>query len=110
MTNRQAANENYGLDFAVGLMMGLLAGGVAGILFAPKPGRDLQGDIQRVVKNLPDELNEGWSRSKGQYRQIVDKTKVGIADQWEQRNQRRQAQRMAEAKLREEREVGQYDY
>ncbi len=103
-------NHDDGFDLFLGLFLGLLGGGLAGILYAPKPGKEIQKDVKSFIDTLPEEVNEGWSRSKGRYKEIVGRTRQEIENQLEQRSQRKQAIRMAEAKLREEQEAGNYDY
>lgn len=89
-------------DTLLGLILGLLGGVVFGLLFAPKPGKDLQDDLQEVVNKMPDRLKQ----SRKQYETLVDKTRYGIEGQLEKRSRSKQASRMAEAKHREELEAG----
>lgn len=110
MSDRRDYRGSYSFDLPFGLILGLLGGVLLGILFAPKPGKELQDDVQNLVNRLPDELNQGFSRSKVHYKEIVGKTKNTIERQLEQRAHRKQAVRMAEAKRREEQEAGIYEY
>jgi gas vesicle protein len=110
MSGRQYEKESYDYDLLIGLFLGLLGGALAGILFAPKPGKELQDDLQKFAKELPEEMNERWSRSKVQYKDLAARTKYGIEDQLEKRALRKRARRMAEAKRREELEAGAYEY
>ncbi len=104
-----ANRHDDGLDLFLGLLFGLSTGILAGILLAPKPGTELRNDLKGFVNNLPNEVNVSLTRSKGQYKELLGRTKEGIETQIERRNERRQAIRMAEAKRREEQEAG-YDY
>jgi len=99
-------SDRLDLDLPVGILLGLLGGAIVGILFARKSGTELQTDIQQFVNHLPDELNYGLSKSKVKYKELVGKTKDGIADQLEQRKQTKRAQKMAQAKRREITEAG----
>lgn len=110
MSYRPEYKDRYSLDLPFGLILGLLGGALAGILFAPKPGKELQDDVQRFVNRLPESMEDGLSRSKTQYSELVDKTKQRIEVKLDQRAQRKQALRMAEAKRREELEAGVYEY
>ena len=97
---QKCEEERLDLDLPVGILMGLLAGAAVGILFAPKPGKELQGDIQDFVHSLPEEINEGLSKSKVKYKEIIGKTKDGIAVRMEQHQHSKRARRMAQAKFK----------
>jgi len=99
-------NERLDLDLPIGVLLGLLGGAVFGILYAPKAGQELQTDIQDFVTQLPGGLNQGLSKSKVKYKELVGKTKEGITVQLEQRKQQKRAARMAKAKHREAVEAG----
>ncbi len=99
-------NERLDLDLPLGVLLGLLGGAILGILYAPKPGQELQTDIQDFVQQLPGGLNQGLSKSKVKYKELVGKTKDGITVQMEQRKHKKRAARMAKAKHREAIEAG----
>lgn len=109
MSTRGEYNNRYDFDLPLGLFLGLLGGAIAGILFAPKPGKALQDDVQQFVNTLPDRLNTGLSQSKDRYHELVDKTRLSIENELAKRSYRKSAVRMAEAKRREEQEAG-YEY
>lgn len=106
--SRHQSNDAFDLPF--GLILGLMGGFLFGVLFAPKPGKELQKDVQNYMDGLPNKLNRQVATSRAQYVELVDKTKQGIETQIEQFNRRKQAVRMAEAKRREEQDTGSYDY
>lgn len=50
----------YGFKkMSAGLLMGLAAGAVVGLLTAPKKGKDLQKEIEKKFKELMDKLENG---------------------------------------------------
>lgn len=55
-------NSSTGRDFSIGLVLGLLAGTVGGLLLAPKSGDDLRDEIQgqadKLTKNISGEGDE----------------------------------------------------
>ncbi len=110
MANTREYRSTESLDLAFGLILGLLGGALFGILFAPKPGRELQDDVQKFMNRLPDELSDKYSSSRKHYQEFVGKTRQNIETKREQRTMRKQAPPMAEAKRREELETGAYEY
>jgi gas vesicle protein len=109
MSSKGDQHDNHSFDLPFGLILGLLGGALAGILFAPKPGKELQEDLQQLVNKLPTDVNTGLSRSKYHYQELVGKTRDSIETEMARRTQKKQANRMAKAKQREELEAG-YDY
>lgn len=102
--------SNDAVDLFFGFFFGILAGIIGGILFAPKPGRELQEDIQDTINKMPDNLTERFSDSKSQYKDFMGRTRYRIESKLERMDERKRASRMAKAKRREEKESGVYDY
>ncbi len=60
--------ENYFLGILVSLLAGLFLGFIAGILFAPKPGKEIRKDIK-------DKSEEFVKKSKESVTDTIDRTK-----------------------------------
>jgi gas vesicle protein len=41
---------------AVSFLLGIIAGGALGIMFAPKTGKETREDLQKYIKNAEDKL------------------------------------------------------
>ena len=95
--------------FVAALFLGLLAGSVLGVLFAPKSGDELRADLQDVAKNLPGKLNDEFRNPNAKTRTFIDRTRYGIENQMGKVKSNRDAGRMAKAKEAEE-AAGGYDY
>ncbi|MEB3286289.1 MAG: YtxH domain-containing protein [Vampirovibrionales bacterium] len=91
--------------FILGLFTGVLAGGVLGLLFAPKSGEETREDLEDLAKRLPDEIKDPNSKS----RHFIEKTKANIEHQVSEAKHRRDADRMAKAKRAEELASGNYE-
>jgi len=76
-------------NFAIGTLVAAGAGYVAGILTAPKSGKQTRGDIQSAalktkkdaetsLKNLHSELNDLLKRGKDQAGDLKDKAQSGL--------------------------------
>ena len=77
-------------DFVIGALVGGIIGAAAGLLLAPKPGRDLRGDVAVQAVNLKDKSVEFSttakeksvhlsSQLKEQSTQLVDKVKEKVS-------------------------------
>ena len=51
-------------DFVIGALVGGIVGAAAGLLLAPKPGRDLRGDVAVQAVNLKDKSVEFSTTAK----------------------------------------------
>ncbi len=60
-----------------GLVTGLAVGGLTGILFAPKAGKETRKDLKKVYskvsKDVIDKIKEVKDLTKEKYHEIVDK-------------------------------------
>lgn len=63
-------------DFLKGAAVGALAGAVAGILFAPKSGKETRADIAKYLEEMKDEVADKLSKAgdftKEKYNSVVD--------------------------------------
>jgi gas vesicle protein len=86
ITNRKERKTTGGVamsdrdgDFVKGLLIGGILGAVAGILFAPKSGKETREDIARkadeLVTKAKEEYEEALERSKKTYEAAVGRLK-----------------------------------
>lgn len=68
---------------AKGLITGFVAGGIVGaviaLLYAPKPGKELRGDIKRKTAELVDEAEEYLESAKEKAAQLINEGKTKSA-------------------------------
>lgn len=95
--------------FLAGMALGMLGGGLAGILFAPKSGDELRADANAFMRSLPSRVNEELSNPRTRTREFIDKTRYSIENQVGKVKKDRAAGRMAKAKEAEELASG-YDF
>ncbi|HLS09430.1 YtxH domain-containing protein [Lentibacillus sp.] len=55
-------NNNNSKDFMVGALIGAIAGSVIALLWAPKPGKELRGNINEGALQLKDRAGE-WKET-----------------------------------------------
>lgn len=79
-------NENNSKNAFLGIALGLLVGYAAGVLFAPKSGRETRQDIAdagtkfvhqagEIIDNLQDQLNDLMGLAKDQVNTLNDRRK-----------------------------------
>src|ERR671939_2131497 len=56
-------NEGGGGSFVMGLLTGTVLGAGLGMLFAPKAGSELRGQIQEQAGNIANTASEGYRRA-----------------------------------------------
>lgn len=61
-------NPNPLSYFALGLGLGIVAGALAGLLLAPKPGKETRGELLEKAKKAANEL-------KGRLEEVAEKVK-----------------------------------
>ncbi len=60
---------NRFLNFTGGLLLGILAGSIAGLLMAPKPGSELRKEMQQEIDDI---LAEARAASEQRRRELED--------------------------------------
>jgi len=63
-------------DFVIGALVGGIVGAAAGLLLAPKAGRELRGDVAHQAVNIKDKSVELSQQLKDQSTHLVDKVKA----------------------------------
>jgi gas vesicle protein len=68
MANGDDRNEQEGGDggsFVIGLLTGTVLGAGLGMLFAPKAGSELRGQLSEQADNLANTASEGYKKASG---------------------------------------------
>ncbi len=79
-----AENGNGVSSFLGGVLVGSILGIVAGILFAPKAGRDLRDDLMKRGKEAVDEAQEKMSEMSEKGRDVMEQAKSKIGQMKEE--------------------------
>ena len=69
MVDERHEDSSYG--FAAGLVIGMACGGILALLFAPKAGAELRGDIGTRTRTMRESAGR-------RYRDIADKATAGV--------------------------------
>ena len=81
-----------GRDFVFGVVLGTVVGGIVGLLLAPKPGKELQGDLSEKsnkilddVKTKTDGLKEQAQSKAEEIRTQAEDKKVEVKEKVEEK-------------------------
>jgi gas vesicle protein len=96
------------VSYGVGLLGGVVAGVLIGVLFAPKSGEEMRKDLMEVTDKLCSE-NDALSKCKDSSIDLVNRTKYTVEKQLNKVLEAVRAGKMAAAKRREELDAG-YNY
>lgn len=69
MTGDRLVESTYG--FTAGLLTGLICGGALALLFAPKAGNELRGELNEGMSSMRDEMGR-------RYRTVADRASAGF--------------------------------
>ena len=92
-----AENERDWSPFLTGFMVGSILGAVAGILFAPKPGKDLRSEIKAKGDEVLRDAQEIYDETSKKAKAIIDEGKKR-ADELKKEADRRLAEARQKAK------------
>lgn len=73
-----------GRDFVFGVVLGTVVGGIVGLLLAPKPGRELQDDINEKSNQILGDVKSKTEDLKQQAQVKAEEVKVKAEDKKEQ--------------------------
>jgi gas vesicle protein len=73
----QSEDKNALVYLLAGFGLGALVGAAAGLLFAPKPGSELRGDIGNKVRELKGKTNEWIAERRAKKAAIEAAEEVG---------------------------------
>ena len=64
---------------AAGIVIGVAVGGVLGLLFAPRPGRETREELKDRAEQTLDELRDAARELAARTRELAEKTRENVA-------------------------------
>lgn len=64
---------------AAGIVIGVAVGGLLGLLFAPRPGRETREEIKDRAEQTLDELRDAAGELAERTRELADRTRENVA-------------------------------
>ncbi len=78
--NDESNGKNYFSGILTSLLVGLSAGFILGVLFAPKPGIETRKEIKEKSEEFIKKTRDELDRATGKTKEYIDKGKVKIAE------------------------------
>jgi gas vesicle protein len=71
------------LSVLAGIGIGVLVGAIAGLLFAPKPGAEIRGDISTTLSDLGNKISDLSHEVATRVKNAVETGKQAVAEKME---------------------------
>jgi len=92
------SKKDKSLCFAIGILMGVVGGIAAGVLFAPKSGEEARKDLKNTCEDLYQKYSPEICSAKKQAMDMIRASKEKIEDTYKKFNDNLKAQKLARAK------------
>lgn len=95
-----------GISFGMGILFGVAAGIAAGVILAPKSGEETRKQLKEAIDEYKENMPEELDTAKKAGIDALEKVKISVEGQIQKVNEHVKANKLAEAKKREEEETG----
>lgn len=96
------SKEDNSISFGMGLLLGVLGGVAAAILYAPKSGAETREDIKNRVNDFAQKHAPEIKEAKKQALESLDMMKYKLEKQYNKINEHIKAKQMAKAREKED--------
>ncbi len=100
------SKEDSSICFGVGLLMGVIGGVIAAVLYAPKSGEETRKDVEEVITDIAQKYTPEIKQAKRQALNSIDVMRYRLEEQYNKINESIKAKQIAKAK---EKESNEYD-
>lgn len=90
--------KDSSICFAIGILTGIVGGIAAGLLYAPKPGKEFRQDIKNTVIDVTEKYSPEIQKAKKQAIDIIKNSKYKIEKEYKNFLDNMKAQKLANAK------------
>ncbi|MBE7704464.1 MAG: YtxH domain-containing protein [Cyanobacteria bacterium SIG29] len=95
------SKQDSSISFGVGMLMGIVGGVIAAILYAPKSGEETRKDVENVITDLAQKYTPEISEAKRQALTSIDVIRYRLEQQYNKLNESIKAKQLAKAKEKE---------
>ena len=95
------SKEDSSISFGVGLLLGVVGGVIAAVLYAPKSGEETRKDVENVITDLAQKYTPEIKEAKRQAMTSIDVMRYRLEQQYNKINETIKAKQIAKAKEKE---------
>ncbi len=100
------SKEDSSISFGVGLLVGVVGGVIAAVLFAPKSGEETRKDVENAITDIAQKYTPEIKEAKKQALTSIDVMRYRLEQQYNKISESIKAKQIAKAK---EKETNEYD-
>ena len=95
------SKEDSSISFGVGLLLGVVGGVIAAVLYAPKSGEETRKDVENVITDMAQKYTPEIKEAKKQALTSIDVIRYRLEQQYNKINETIKAKQIAKAKEKE---------
>ncbi len=95
------SKEDSSISFGVGLLIGVVGGVIAAVLYAPKSGEETRKDVENVISDIAQKYTPEIKQAKKQALTSIDVMRYRLEQQYNKINETIKAKQIAKAKQKE---------
>ncbi len=95
------SKEDSSISFGVGLLLGVVGGVIAAVLYAPKSGEETRKDVENVITDIAEKYTPEIKEAKKQALTQIDVMRYRLEQQYNKINETIKAKQIAKAKQKE---------
>ncbi len=95
------SKEDSSISFGVGLLLGVVGGVIAAVLYAPKSGEETRKNLENVISDIAQKYTPEIKEAKRQALTSIDVMRYKLEQQYNRINETFKAKQIAKAKEKE---------
>ncbi len=95
------SKEDSSISFGVGLLIGVVGGVIAAVLYAPKSGEETRKNVENVITDIAEKYTPEIKEAKKQALTSIDVMRYRLEQQYNKINETIKAKQIAKAKQKE---------
>ena len=95
------SKEDNSFGFGIGMLLGVIGGVIAAVLYAPKSGEETRKDVENVITDLAQKYTPEINEAKRQAMTSIDVMRYRLEQQYNKINETIKAKQIAKAKEKE---------
>lgn len=95
------AKEDNSVSFGIGMLLGVVGGVIAAILYTPKSGEETRKNVENVITDIAQKYTPEINEAKRQALTSIDVMRYRLEQQYNKINDNIKAKQLAKAKEKE---------